>query len=164
MSNLEKNARAIFFETLRSVDLPTLIHRRVRRDGPLLWVDDRQYDLRRFAEVVLIGIGKASLPMGYSLETLIGAELTQGLLVSNRRDPLPLKSEVIIAGHPLPDDNSLRAGKRAIEILSRCRRDSLVIFLVSGGGSALFESLISDEMTLEDLRRLNQFLVECGAT
>jgi glycerate-2-kinase len=164
MSDLQKAARAIFFETLRSVDLPTLIHRRIRRDGPLLWVDDRRYDFGRFTEVVLIGIGKASLPMGYAMETLLGAELTQGLLVSNRRDSLPLKSEVIIAGHPLPNANSLRAGKRAIEILSNCHRDSLVIFLISGGGSALFESLISDEITLEDLRQLNRVLVECGAT
>ena len=58
----------------------------------------------------------------------------------------------------------MRAGKRAIEILSGCQRESLVIFLISGGGSALFESLISDEITLEDLKRLNQILVECGAT
>src|SRR5438128_2515796 len=117
MSDLQKAARAIFFETLRRVDLPTLIRRRVKRAGSLLWVDDKRYDLTRFTEVVLIGIGKASLPMGYAMETILGAELTRGLLVSNRRDPLPVKSEVIIAGHPLPDANSLRAGKRAIEIL-----------------------------------------------
>jgi glycerate-2-kinase len=164
MSDLSKAALAIFFSTLRAVDLPTLISQRVRRDGSLLWVDDNSYDLGSFAEVILIGIGKASLPMGYALETLLGADLTRGLLVSNRRDRLPLKSEVIVAGHPLPDANSLRAGRQAIEILSGCRRDSLVIFLISGGGSALFESLISDDISLEDLQQLNRTLVECGAT
>src|SRR5207237_9848473 len=141
----------------------TLIRRRVKRAGSLLWVDDKRYDLTRFTEVVLIGIGKASLPMGYAMETILGAELTRGLLVSNRRDPLPVKSEVIIAGHPLPDANSLRAGKRAIEILAGCQREALVIFLISGDGSALFESLISHEITLEDFERLNQILVGCGA-
>src|SRR5689334_8029140 len=100
MDDLQKAASTIFFETLRTIDLPTLIRRRVRRDGALLWVDDRCYDLSNFAEVILIGIGKASLPMGYAIEALIGEELTRGLLVTNRRDALPLKSEVIIAGHP----------------------------------------------------------------
>ncbi|HKP12812.1 MAG TPA: DUF4147 domain-containing protein [Blastocatellia bacterium] len=164
MSDLEKAARTIFFETLRAVDLPALIGRRVRRDGNLLLIDDRRYDLSRFAGVILIGIGKASLQMGYAIESLLGDRLTSGLLVTNRREPLPLQSEVIVAGHPLPDSNSLRAGKRAIEILSGCRPEFLVIFLISGGGSSLFESLISDELTLEDLRELNQVLVECGAT
>jgi glycerate 2-kinase len=164
MSDLEKAARAILFETLRAVDLPTIIGRRVRRDGEMLLVDDKSYDLSRFAEVILIGIGKASLQMGYAIESLLGAKLTKGLLVTNRREPLPFTSEVIVAGHPLPDSNSLRAGKRAIEILSNCVPESLLIFLISGGGSSLFESPISDEITLEDLRQLNQILVECGAT
>lgn len=164
MSDLEKAARTIFFETLKAVDLPTVIGRRVRRDGDLLLVDEQSYDLSRFAEVILIGIGKASLQMGYAIELLLGAKLTRGLLVTNRREPLPCKSEVIVAGHPLPDSNSLRAGKRAIEILSACRPESLVIFMISGGSSSLFESPVSDEITLEDLRQLNQVLVECGAT
>ena len=164
MKNLEWAARAIFFETLKAVDLPAMIRQRGRLEGGLLWFDDKAYDLSRYAEVVLIGIGKASLVMGHAVESLLGGRLTRGLLVTNRRAPLPVKSEIIVAGHPVPDAHSLRAGKRVIKILNSCSPDSLVIFLISGGGSSLFEAPISDEITLEDLQQLNQILVECGAT
>jgi glycerate 2-kinase len=164
MNDLEKIARAIFFETLKSVDLQAIIRQRVRLDGDLLSVDEKVYDLSQVDEVILIGIGKASLRMGYAMEAILGERLTRGLLVTNRREPLRLRSEIIVAGHPVPDAQSLRAGKRAIEILYHGQPDSLVIFLISGGGSALFESPISDEITLEHLQQLNQILVECGAT
>ena len=164
MTDLAKAARAIFFETLRAVDVSAMIRQRVRLDGDLLWFDEKVYDLSRFAEVMLIGIGKASLQMGHAVEALLGARLTRGLLVTNRRESLRLRSEIIVAGHPVPDAHSLRAGKRALEILTGCPSDSLVIFLISGGGSSLFEVPISDDISLEDLQQLNRILVECGAT
>jgi glycerate 2-kinase len=164
MTDLAKAARAIFFETLKAVDLSAIIRQRIRLDGDLLLIDEEVYDLSRFAEVILIGIGKASLQMGHAVEALLGARLTRGLLVTNRRESLRLKSEIIVAGHPVPDAQSLRAGKRAIEILANCRPDALILFLISGGGSSLFEVPLSADITLEDLQQLNRILVECGAT
>lgn len=164
MTDLAKAARAIFFETLRAVDVSAMIRQRVRLDGDLLFFDEKVYDLSHFAEVILIGIGKASLQMGHAVEALLGTRLTRGLLVTNRRESLQLKSEIIVAGHPVPDAHSLRAGKRALEILAGCQPDSLVIFLISGGGSSLFEVPLSADITLEDLQQLNRILVECGAT
>ncbi len=164
MNDLEKAARAIFFGTLKAVDIAAMIRQRVRLDGDLLLIDEKVYDLSRFAEVILIGIGKASLQMGYAVESILGPRLSRGLLVTNRREPLPLRSEIIVAGHPVPNAESLRAGKRAIEILRHCRSDSLMIFLISGGGSSLFEAPATDEITLEDLQQLNRILVESGAT
>ena len=77
MSNdLEKAARAIFFGTLKAVDVAALIRQRVRLDGDLLLIDEKVYDLSRFADVVLIGIGKASLQMGRALESILGSRLS----------------------------------------------------------------------------------------
>src|SRR5438046_1516810 len=146
MTDLEKAACAIFFETLRAVDLSTMIRQRIRLEGDLLLFDEKVYDLAHFAEVILLGIGKASLQMGHAVETLLGARLTRGLLVTNRRESLHLKSKIIVAGHPVPDAHSLRAGKRALELLANCQPDSLVIFLISGGGSSLFEVPLSDDI------------------
>ena len=66
-----------------------MIRRRGRLEGDLLWFDDKAYDLSRYAEVVLIGVGKASLIMGHAVESLLGRHLTRGVLVTNRRAPLP---------------------------------------------------------------------------
>jgi hydroxypyruvate reductase len=68
-------------------------------------------------------------------------------------------------GHPIPTEASLAAAEAAFELLDRANREhALVIFLISGGGSAMLEAPISKEITLEDLRSANQALVSCGAS
>ena len=112
---------------------------------------------------ILIGFGKASLKMGAAVENALGPRLTQGLLVTDRRS-VTVKSEVIVAGHPLPDEDSLLAGKRIVDVVSASDEETLLIFLISGGGSALVECLSSTELTLEDLQALNRVIVHCGAS
>ena len=90
--------------------------------------------------------------------------ITKGLLVTNRRPQVKVKSEIIVAGHPLPDSNSLIAGRKIIDTLQACGEQSLIIFLISGGGSALVESPLFDEITLEDIKELNRILISCGAS
>lgn len=73
--------------------------------------------------------------------------------------------KVFAGGHPLPNQASLDAGRAAINLLHRAEREhSLVLFLISGGGSAAFEWPLSAKVTLEDLREANRVLVSCGAT
>ena len=90
--------------------------------------------------------------------------ITKSILVSNRRPEVKVKSEIIVAGHPLPDSNSLIAGQKIIATLQACGEQSLIIFLISGGGSALVESPLFDEITLEDIKELNRILISCGAS
>lgn len=75
-------------------------------------------------------------------------------------------AEVVIArgGHPLPNEASLLAAQSTFALLDRAneKRD-VVIFLVSGGGSAMIEWPVSEEISLDDLRRANEVLVACGA-
>ncbi|HET9529742.1 MAG TPA: DUF4147 domain-containing protein, partial [Blastocatellia bacterium] len=65
--------------------------------------------------------------------------------------------------HPVPDSNSLAAGNRIISMINDCGEDTLVFFLLSGGGSSLVESPRSPEVKLEEIQRLNELLVGCGA-
>jgi hydroxypyruvate reductase len=68
-------------------------------------------------------------------------------------------------GHPLPNQNSLLAATEAFELLQRANEErALVIFLISGGGSAMLEWPITGDITLADLRTANQALVNCGAS
>src|SRR5262249_14976088 len=71
---------------------------------------------------------------------------------------------VIIGGHPLPNAGSIEAAAKALEILRvNDARETLVLFLISGGGSALFEKPIDAAITLDDLQTINRVLVGCGA-
>src|ERR1044072_2185289 len=144
MKDLEEEAKSIFLQMLNRVDPAGLIRERFIVEGDTLFIDEAPVRLSDYAAVILIGFGKASASMGVVVEERLKGWITKGLLVTNRRQHIELKSEIIVAGHPLPDSNSLRAGRKIIDTLQACDEQSLIIFLISGGGSALVESPLYD--------------------
>jgi glycerate-2-kinase len=164
MTNLKEVAKHIFLEALRTSEPESLIANKLRLDGETLSVGGERFLLDGFTEVVLIGMGKASLRMGWAVEKLLSHRLKRGILVTDRYSRLPVRSEVVVGGHPLPTGNSLIAGEKIVELARSCGNDTLVIFLISGGGSALVERPVSPSISLEDLRLTNKVLISCGAT
>jgi len=78
--------------------------------------------------------------------------------------PALLRWRVFQGGHPEPNDQSLSAAHACFDLLERAEEErALLIFLVSGGGSAMIEWPISEDITLADLRTANKALVNCGA-
>jgi glycerate 2-kinase len=102
--------------------------------------------------------------MAVGLEQALGDRLTAGL-ISSPDPPLHLKHwRSFAGGHPLPNRASLEAGRAAFALMDQANTErSLVVFLISGGGSAMLEWPISREISLEDLRNANQTLITCGA-
>ena len=99
------------------------------------------------------------------MRKILGERLSTGLIATpSLVGQVPAGFEVFIGGHPLPNEASLEAAARALQILRENNADdTLVLFLITGGGSAVFEKPIDASITLEDLRSLNQILVGCGA-
>ena len=78
-----------------------------------------------------------------------------------------LSAPVVVAsgGHPLPNESSLASARAAFELLDRANNEqATVLFLISGGGSAMIEWPITNDISLDDLRSANQALISCGAT
>ena len=71
--------------------------------------------------------------------------------------------QYFLSGHPEPNDHSLLAGKAALELASNSTPQTMMIVLLSGGGSALMESPLVSSLTLSDVQQLNRALVTCGA-
>ena len=103
--------------------------------------------------------------MAVGLEEALGDKLTAGL-ISSPDPPLHLKRwRSFIGGHPLPNRASLEAARAAFALLGRANaEEALVVFLISGGGSAMLEWPVNNEISLDDLRGANQALIGCGAT
>lgn len=164
MTDLKEAAKSIFLETLRATEPERVIKDQISVMNNHLRLGGDSIDLERFDEVVLIGIGKASIQMGSAVEAVLDDRIRRGLLVTDRRSNISVRTEVLIAGHPLPDAHSLAAGKKISGILGTCDDRTLIIFLISGGGSALVELPSSPSISLEDLRATNEVLTRCGAS
>ena len=164
MPDLKEQATKIFFDTLRQIDIASVVNKIVKVEDGVLDLAGTRIDLSRYGRVAVIGIGKASIPMGAAIEALLGPRFTRGILVSDRHHTLQVRSEVLVGGHPLPDANSLEAARRIVDLINSCGSETLLIFLVSGGGSALVEMPLRPDVSLKDIRDLNQILINSGAT
>ncbi|MGO9379256.1 MAG: glycerate kinase [Dissulfurispiraceae bacterium] len=125
-----------------------------------------EYNSGNFRKLVLIGFGKAAWLMSRAIEDNFGDLLVSGLIVTKyghsaqgARD-----SKIIIceAGHPLPDENGLVAAKKIVKLLKKADKDTLVICLISGGGSALLVAPCG-EITLADKQEVTDLLLKAGA-
>jgi glycerate 2-kinase len=118
---------------------------------------------------VVLGAGKAGGAMAQAVEALWPADKPlSGLVVTRyhhtppRPSGLPERVEVVEASHPVPDAAGLAAAERILQLTQGLTEDDLVLFLISGGGSALL-TLPADGLTLEDKQRINQDLLNSGA-
>jgi glycerate 2-kinase len=164
--NLKQLAREIFAEALRSVDAGRAVRAAVRLEGARLTVVADEFDLAACADVYVVAIGKAAGMMATALSDVLGARRMRGVVSAPPlAAPLPAQWQAFAGGHPLPNEASLAAGRAARELLRQAdRADALVLFLVSGGGSAMLELPRDERITLAELQAVNRALVTCGAT
>jgi glycerate 2-kinase len=152
----------ILAAAITAVEPGVAVGRFVQRDGDMLTISGRAYDLRSFRRVVLLGIGKASVAMSDALVEILGDRLSAGLVIPKQVTSSYSPLTLLIGGHPVPDEQSLAAGKKTIELVSSLQADDLLICLISGGGSALVIAPV-DGVSLADTQVLTSALLACGA-
>lgn len=112
--------------------------------------------------IYVVAAGKAGWQMGKAAADILGNRITKGVVVTKYdhvKGDIP-KIICFEAGHPVPDENSFKGTQAAIDLVSDLKAEDTVLFLLSGGGSALFEkSLISGE----ELADITKQLLSCGA-
>lgn len=113
---------------------------------------------------VVVAIGKASWNMANAAKNLLGDKISKGIVITKYgHSKGEIKGfEIIEAGHPVPDGNSVKGACRALEMVKDLTENDNVIFLISGGGSALFEKPM-DGVTIEDIMSITDQLLRCGA-
>ena len=172
LTQLRLAAREIFDETLRAVDAGAAVRRAVRLDDLQLNVCDTTIDIGN-RKIYSVAIGKAAFSMAYALEQSLGDSFTAGFISGPSAPSSTGKLELKLSsrwqsregGHPLPNQASLAAANEAFELLRRANDErALVIFFISGGGSAMLEWPANETITLTDLRSANKALTNCGAS
>ena len=110
----------------------------------------------------LVAIGKAAWSMANAAFEALGNAILDGVVITkydHSRGQIG-NLQIFEAGHPVPDENSYRATRAAMELVRPLGKDDTVLFLVSGGGSALFECPLIPEAEMADVTKQ---LLACGA-
>ena len=117
------------------------------------------------SNIYLLSIGKAAWRMAKAAYEILNDRVVKGIVITKYNhtegEIAPL-IEIYEAGHPYPDENSLKATQKAMEMAKRLKDGDTLLFLISGGGSALFEYPL-EGVTLEDIVNITKELMKKGA-
>jgi len=163
--DLKSAARRIFQQTIAGIDIGETLRRKLARTGSRIRCAGVEIDLSRYRQICVVAMGKASFAMAEALSGICTPEfVVSGILVGPVAPPRALSGfEVFIAGHPVPNEQSFSAARAILKMLNGCDAETLVFFLLSGGGSALVELPLDGSISLADFQELHRTLVECGA-
>ncbi len=114
-------------------------------------------------KLVLVAAGKAAWQMAKTAVDTLGSRIDRGVVATkydHSKGPLGDNIQIFEGGHPVPDENSYKATEAAIQAVSGLSAADTVLFLISGGGSALFEKPL---IPTADMDRLTKELLASGA-
>jgi glycerate 2-kinase len=164
MSATKQIARKIFLQTLSSIDIPSVFERKLQLERSHLILPSTAIHLTSLSRIIVIAIGKASHAMSQGLTSLFPSGAFTGIVAAPTKPAAPVTGlEYFVCGHPIPNHESMRAAEAILRLLRTCDEHSSVIFLLSGGGSALVELPLDPLLTLEDVQAIHRSLVTCGA-
>ncbi len=157
-------ALAIWQAALAAGDVGPLVRAALRRDTDVLSTPCSRIDLAAVARVIVIGCGKAGSAMAAATEAVLGDRISTGFVVVKDGYRAPTRTiEIAEAGHPVPDARGEAAARRLLDVAASAGPDDLVVFLVSGGGSALTPAPVAG-ITLAEKQTVTRLLLSAGAT
>jgi len=161
-------ARQVLLEiaeaVMQSLDSHRIIRESLRLEGDVLRVGRQEWNLRSKRRIYVLGAGKAANAMARAIDEVLGDRITQGLVIVKQLEAGDSLAniELVVGGHPLPNDDGLMASRRMLEIVDQATADDLFITLISGGSSALMSCPL-DGFTLDDEQEATEALLKSGA-
>jgi len=131
-----RDALKIFEAGLNAVRTDVAVRNNLKLKKNILRIGARNYDLKKYDHVYVVGFGKASFTAAKEIERILGSRITSGIIL----DVVPGKLKrmrTLVGTHPLPSIKNVRAAGEIIELLEKADSRDLIITIVSGGGSAL---------------------------
>jgi len=156
-------ARHLFEQALAGSSIDRAFERHVLCERGVLRVCEDLYDLHSYSRTFVVSIGKAAHTLVNALEMQAG-ERFEGIVAGSVEPASQLRGfRYFLGGHPTPNQESVRAAEAMLKSLDGLDASSLVMFLLSGGGSSIAEKPIDNEISLDDLVSTYRALVHSGA-
>lgn len=171
LDQLHATATEIFTGAIAACNIQSAFDRRIRFEGNTMHrllpdgSGPATINLASYKKIYVIAIGKAAAPMlDTLLERMKRRKGLRGICCSNQ---LPKsrnwRFRYFEGGHPLPNEDSFAAARAALALVKKARKETLIFFLISGGGSAMFDLPLDARITLDDTITFNQLLLASGA-
>jgi len=155
-----QDALRIYAAAVDAVAPAAMIRSACKLEGQTLTIGTVSYDLGAYRNIYLCGAGKAAWTMAEAVEALLGARIRGGVIVAPEI-PAPLRFvETVKGAHPVPDAGSLEGARKLMDAMQRCDKGDLMLFLLSGGSSALIEAPLG-AISLEALRDTTSRMLQC---
>ena len=160
---MRDRAREMFECALLECSIPRAFSKQVVYDRGDLRLGNDVYALGSFSRTLIVSIGKAGHTMAEAFANTAGTGL-MGIIACPNAPPAQLPGfRYFLGGHPLPNEESLRAGDAILRLLNAPSPQTLVVYLISGGASAIAEKPISEGISLGDVVETYKALVYSGA-
>src|SRR5271165_2547197 len=169
--HMREVAREIFASALENASIESAFARNVHCERRVLRIGDDLHDLDSYQRLFVVSIGKAAHTMAAALEARLGSTL-EGIVASSVEPENQIRGfRYFRGGHPTPTAESIQAAAAILKSLTALNSASLVVFMISGGGSSIVEkpvalmkdALSDDEISLSDLVATYRALVHSGA-
>ena len=155
-----KKILSLVESALVAIQPENILKSKVILRGEQLHIKDQKYDLSQFEHIYLVGFGKGSSGIVKYLENLLGEKLTEGWDI-DLVDETFTKVHYTKGTHPVPSQINIDFTNTVVNALSELEENDLVLVVICGGGSAMFESLA---IPLVQLEKLSQDMLRSGAT
>ena len=160
---MRDTAREIFASALKNASIESAFAGNLHCERRVLRIGEDLYHLDSYNRVFVVSIGKAAHTMAAALEAQAGS-FEAGIVASSVDHTTQVRGfRYFCGGHPTPTAESIRAAEAILKSLTALDAASLVIFMISGGGSSIVEKPVDDEISLPDLISTYKVLVHSGA-
>src|SRR5260370_32491259 len=160
---MRETAREIFRSSLAEASISKAFARHVHCERGVLRLGDDLPHIDAYSPVLVISIGQAGHTLVEALAQQVGMSL-EGIVATSIEPVSQVRGfRYFHGGHPTPNAESIHAANAILKALDAQTASSLVIFMISGGGSSIVEKAIDDEISLDDLIATYRPLVLSGA-
>ncbi|MFP4050745.1 MAG: glycerate kinase [Thermoplasmata archaeon] len=146
---------------VETADPERLINENIELDNNKIKISNKEFNKNEYSKILLFGIGKAAVSMASGLNKLDpddGLIITkEGKVFEGHYCPVPVRK----VSHPYPEQKNIEVSEEIIDKIEGLE-NALIIFLISGGGSALFLSPV-ESISISEMNELNKLLVKSGA-
>jgi hydroxypyruvate reductase len=160
---MSETAREIFASALKNASIDNAFARNVHCERRILRIGDDLHHLDSYQRIFVVSIGKAAHTMVDALAAQAGSSF-EGIVASSVDATSQMRGfRYFRGGHPTPTAESIAAAAAILKSLGSLDATALVIFMISGGGSAIVEKPVESDISLADLSATYKSLVHSGA-